>query len=42
MNPNVIVPAQEVQKQKFSAAITTKGYKTLIANTITDPKKHRM
>lgn len=37
MNPNVTLP--EIQKQKFSAAITTPGYKKLIANTITDPKK---
>lgn len=27
------------QKMKFSAAITTKGYKALIANTLTEPKR---
>lgn len=27
------------QKMKFSTAITTKGYKQLIANTLTEPKR---
>ena len=35
MNEQAIIP----QKQKFSVAISTPGYKKLIANTLTDPKR---
>lgn len=34
---NQVTPAPT--KMKFSAAISTKGYKSLIANTLTDPKR---
>lgn len=37
MNNQPIVPT--AQKTKFSVAITTPGYKKLIANTLTDPKR---
>lgn len=35
MNEQAMIP----QKQKFSVAISTPGYKKLIANTLTDPKR---
>ena len=37
--PNNQLPAQ--QKPKFSVAITTKGYQSLISNTLRDPARAR-
>lgn len=37
--PNNQLPAR--QKPKFSVAITTKGYQSLISNTLRDPARAR-
>lgn len=39
MNNNTAMMSNEKQKMKFSVAISTKGYQTLIANTLKDPKR---